>query len=169
MSVKGRRNHLNSHGVWQNLAPNITKFQRQWHVLHDSCMASSLPLFVSVSFRPSRRVASRHRGVVQTLRGVWRGVKRGTAARRETQDNTIPADSVYSWSFDPGLSCFPPPSLSLSLPSHSPFVLFSFFLSRSLHLSICIYERLYIRRASARTHAYTYVHPCKYSGVRANM
>lgn len=152
MSVKGRRNHLNSHGVWQNLAPNITKFQRQWHVLHDSCMASSLPLFVSVSFRPSRRVASRHRGVVQTLRGVWRGVKRGTAARRETQDNTIPADSVYSWSFDPGLSCFPPP-LSLSFPPLSfsirPLLVLPLAFSPSLHMYI--WTIVYTTRECAHT------------------
>lgn len=114
----------------------------------------SLSSSLSPSALPARRVASRHRGVVQTLRGVWRGVKRGTAARRETQDNTIPADSVYSWSFDPGLSCFPP-SLSLSsLILHSSSSRSS---SRVLSISPYVYMND-VRRVSARTHIHTHAH-----------
>lgn len=125
----------------------------------------SLSSFLSPSALPAHRVASRHRGVVQTLREARRGVKGGTAARRETQDNTIPADSVYSWSFDPGLSLLSPLLSSLlssplflllSSPLLSSVILYSSS-SRSFSRVLSISSYVYmndVRRERAHTHMY---------------
>lgn len=147
MSVKGRRSHLNSRGDSENLAPNITKFERQRHVLHDSFMASSLPLPVSLSFRASRSSCRIYGdGIAGWLRpSEGRGMRCGGQRGNRTILSPLIQFMADHSTLD-SLSLF----LSLSLSS-SAASLFSLFPSRVLSVSLYVYVRMH-----GCTYAHTY-------------
>lgn len=150
MSVKGRRDHLNSRGDSENLAPNITKFERQRHVLHDSFTASSLPLPVSLFFRASRIYGDGIAGWSRPSeeRGMRCSGQRGNTGQYYPRWFSLWL-IIRPWTLSRSSS------LSSSTASLSSlFLLLVLSVSLYVYVYICMYARMYIR---AYIYARTYI------------